>query len=69
MVGGNHFINAIRRNMDITKIVHDNSNIWSFNLEGQGSQPLLLDRKPQCNLKEFAAATKPISRAITVGYL
>lgn len=45
--GGNHFIHAIRRNMDITQIVHDNQ-IYGLT-KGQGS-PLV--KKLQCNLKE-----------------
>ncbi|NLZ49014.1 MAG: 2-oxoacid:ferredoxin oxidoreductase subunit beta [Clostridiales bacterium] len=64
--GGNHFIHAIRRNMDITQIVHDNQ-IYGLT-KGQGSPTTAFGQKTSMQFEGvMQQPLNPLALAIAAG--
>lgn len=64
--GGNHFIHAIRRNMDITQIVHDNQ-IYGLT-KGQGSPTTAMGQKTSMQFEGvIQQPLNPMALAIAAG--
>ena len=64
--GGNHFIHAIRRNMDITQIVHDNQ-IYGLT-KGQGSPTTAFGQKTSMQFDGvYLQPLNPLALAISAG--
>lgn len=64
--GGNHFLHAMRRNMDITQIVHDNQ-IYGLT-KGQGSPTTAFGQKTTMQFEGvFQQPINPLAVAISAG--
>ncbi len=66
-IGAGHFVNAGRRNLDMTYIIHDNA-VYGLT-KGQASPTLKLGRQPKSLPKpNLNSAINPIALALVAGY-